>query len=151
MADLPANDPVAVQVRTEAMLQLFGDFQGPADAALQATYAPRDPIAEFLTGTITARQLRVLVEGLPPDSAFHRAARENDWADNDWIARDTNSVLRVLLYTVESALSERRPPKPEFLPSPIDGRTVQDEAEAEYLAQQRAEMDAVAAGWFANN
>jgi len=150
VADLPADHPVAVQVRTEVMLQLFGDFQEAADAALQATYRS-DPIARFLRGRISARQLRVLVEGLPPDSAFHRAARENDWADGDWINRDTNSVLRVLLYTVESALSERRPPKPEFLPSPIDGRTVQDDVEAEYLAQQRAEMDDVAAGWFANN
>lgn len=133
------------------MLQLFGDFQGPADAAMQATYAPRDPIAQYLRGRISTRQLRVLVEGLPPDSAFHRAVRENDWNDNEWIARDTNSVLRVLLYTVESALSEKRPPKPEFLPSPIAGGTVQDEAEAEYLARQRSEMDRVAEGWFANN
>lgn len=132
-------------------MQLFGDLQGPGDAAMQATYSPRDPIAEFLRGEISARQLRVLAEGLPPDSAFHRAHRENDWSDADWIARDTNSVLRALLHAVQSALSSKSVPQPKFLPSPLDGRSVQDELEQEQIAEERAAMDDVAARIFANN
>lgn len=133
------------------MLQLFGDHQEPADAALQATYAPRDPVGEFLTGRITVRQLRVLLEGLPPDSAFHRSYRDNDWQDSDWIARDTNSNIRLLLWTVQSALSKGSVPRPDLLPSPAVEMSEQEEADAEYLTQQRAEMQEVAAGWFANN
>lgn len=132
-------------------MQMFGDFQEAADAALQATYKG-DPIARFLRGKISARQLRVLVEGLPPDSAFHRASRENDWGDETWIERDSNSLLRMLLYTVQSALSDKRkPPKPDFLPSPLDSRTVQDDAEAEYLEQLESEMDELQVRLFANN
>ncbi|WP_123939247.1 hypothetical protein [Curtobacterium sp. PhB137] len=140
-----------MQVRAEAMLQLLGDHQGPGDAALQSTYAPRDPLAEYLQGRISTRQLRVLVEGLPTDSAFHRAHRDTDWQDSDWIARDTNSIMRVLLYTVQSALSKSAVPKPDLLPAPVVEPTEQDEADAEYLAQQRAEMAVVEAGWFVNN
>ena len=131
---------------------LLSDENRPLyNRALQAAYPPRDPLREYLRGDISTWQLRGLVEALPPDSALHRARRENDWSDSDWIDRDTNSVMRVLLYTVQSALSSSRVAKPEFLPSPLEGRTVQDDAETEYLAQQRAEMDELAAGWFSNN
>jgi hypothetical protein len=140
-----------VQVRAEAMLRLLGDHQGPGDAALQSTYAPRDPLAEYLQGRISTRQLRVLVEGLPTDSAFHRAHRDTDWLDSDWINRDTNSTLRVLLYTVQSALSKSPVPKPDLLPAPVVAPSEEAEADAEYLAQQRTEMREVADGWFSNN
>lgn len=133
------------------MLQLFGDEFRRGDAALQATYAPRDPLREYLRGDMSTWQLRGLVEALPPDSALHRAHRENDWADSDWIARDTNWRIKRLLYFVEGFLAKDKPERPEPLPSPLDGRNVQDEAEAEYLQQQRSEMDAVAEVWFSNN
>jgi hypothetical protein len=140
-----------VQVRTEVMLQLFGEHQEPADAALQGQYAPRDPIAEFLTGRISGRQLRVLVEGLPPTSALHRALNGHHWTDSDFIAHSTNSVERVLLHTLQDFLSEKKVPKPQFLPTPLEGRTVQDEAEAEYVEQLEAEMDELQERLFANN
>ncbi|MCS6565594.1 hypothetical protein NYS48_09740 [Curtobacterium flaccumfaciens pv. flaccumfaciens] len=141
-----------MQVRTEAMLQLFGDHLRAGDAALQATYGGRDVLREFLRGRISVWQLRGLVEALPPDSAFHRAVRENDWADGDWISRDTNSVLRAQLALIEAFLAgEKRPKKPDYLPSPLDGRDVRDAAEQELDERQLVEMQEVADGWFANN
>lgn len=151
IADLPANHPVAVQVRTEAMLHIFGDEFRRGDAALQATYAPRDPLREYLRGDMSTWQLRGLVEALPPDSALHRAHRENDWSDADWMLRDSNWVMKRLLFFVEGFLGKGTPEKPEPLPSPLDGRDMRDEAEAELDAQVKAEMDDVAAVWFSNN
>lgn len=133
------------------MLHLFGDFQDEADAALQATYAPRDPIAQYLRGRITTRRLRVLFEGLPPDSAFHRAQRENDWTDLEWMTRDTNYRTQRLLWYVESFLTESKPDRPEPLPSPLDGQTGQDEVDKELALHERAQMDVAAARLFANN
>lgn len=133
------------------MLRLLGDFQGEADAALQATYAPRDPLAQYLRGRITTRQLRVLVEGLPPDSAFHRAQRENDWTDLEWMTRDTNWRTQRLLWFVEAFLTDSKPERPEPLPSPLDGETGQDEVEKQLALQERAQMDVAAARMFPNN
>ncbi|MBO9043462.1 hypothetical protein [Curtobacterium flaccumfaciens] len=59
--------------------------------------------------------------------------------------------MRVLLYTVQSALSKSAIPKPDLLPAPVVEPTEQDEADAEYLTRQRAEMAVVEAGWFVNN
>lgn len=151
IADLPANDPVAVQVRTEAMLQLFGDEFRRGDAALQATYGGRDVLREYLRGDMSTWQLRGLVEALPPDSAVHRSLRENDWSDADWMLRHQDWVMQKLLYLVEGFLSKGTPEKPEPLPSPLDGRDMRDEAEAELDARVKSEMDDVAAAWFANN
>lgn len=151
IADLPADHPVAVQVRTEAMLHLFGDYVREGDAALQAAYPPRDPLREYLRGDISTWQLRSLVEALPPGSALHRAARENDWLDGDWINRDNNSILRLLLYTVQSALSSSKVPKPEFLPAPDAPAAEQAVEDVEAERAARARMDAIQERVFANN
>ncbi|WP_141399199.1 hypothetical protein [Curtobacterium sp. 'Ferrero'] len=142
---------MAVQVRTEAMLHLLGDEFRRGDAALQATYGGRDVLREYLRGDMSTWQLRGLVEALPPDSALHRAHRENDWSDSDWMLRDSNWVMKRLLFFVEGFLGKGTPEKPEPLPSPLDGRDFRTEAEAELDAQQKAEMDELAVGWFANN
>lgn len=42
-------------------------------------------MAEFWRGDITLRHLRVLVEHLPPGSAFHRAVNGHAWTDVEYL------------------------------------------------------------------
>lgn len=42
-------------------------------------------MAEYWRGEITLRQVRVLLTGLPPDSAFFRAMRGSDWQDTQYL------------------------------------------------------------------
>ncbi|MFE9937394.1 hypothetical protein [Streptomyces hirsutus] len=48
-------------------------------------YAPRDPIADFWRGDITLRQLRVMVEGLPPNGALARKLAGHHWQHSDFM------------------------------------------------------------------
>lgn len=43
-------------------------------------------LAEYWRGEITLRKLRVLIEGLPPDSAAHRAVTDGQlWTWREWL------------------------------------------------------------------
>ncbi|WP_146244939.1 hypothetical protein [Curtobacterium sp. MCBD17_028] len=132
---------------------LVDEYAESADAALQAHYAPRDPIAEFIRGDITFRQLRVLAEGLPADSAVTRAHIGSTWTVTDWLLHDVSSQLRSLNAGLANMFREKGEPaiEPKFLPTPLDGQSVEDAVEEQYREQQRAEMDEVAAVLFANN
>lgn len=82
-------------------------------------YAPRDPLAEYLNGRVSFRQLRVMVEHLPPGSAVHRAAN-GPWGDQDWVLHDVSSRLRDLLVLTSNLNRPKNaaPRHPEYLPSP---------------------------------
>lgn len=120
------------------------------EASLCATYSPRNPIQEYWRGEITLRHLRVLIEGLPPDSYVTRAARGNHWGEREWLLYDVSSQLRILNVTVHNALSEKSDVirDVEFLPTPNDEPA---EVAEEVSAQQRADMESAAARLFANN
>ncbi|KAA0916465.1 hypothetical protein [Dietzia sp. ANT_WB102] len=54
-----------------------------------------DPVADFWHGRITARRLVVLINGLPPDSALHRAQTGGHvWT---W----TESLLWMIVYLLQ--------------------------------------------------
>jgi hypothetical protein len=78
--------------------------------------------------------------------------RGNHWGENEWILHDVSSQLRVLNASVHNALSDKSHviANVDFLPTPLDEKSVADEAEEKYLAQQRTELDAVADRMFAN-
>lgn len=61
-------------------------------------YAPRDPLSEFLTGGITFRQLRVMVEGLPrdPSTPIGRAIN-GPWDDTNRLLNGVIWELRILV------------------------------------------------------
>jgi hypothetical protein len=134
-------------------VDLLGEYPEEIEASLCATYSPRNPIQEFWRGEISLRHLRVLIEGLPPDSYLSRVARGSQWGDLEWILHSVDSQMRVLNASVHNALSDKADviKNVEFLPTPFDDKSVADEAEEKFLAQQRADMDAVADRMFANN
>jgi hypothetical protein len=123
------------------------------EASLCATYSPRNPIQEYWRGDITLRHLRVLIEGLPPNSYLSRVANGSHWGDTEWVLHDISSQLRVLNASVHNALSDKAHliHDVEFLPTPFDEKSIADDAEDKFYAQQRAEMDVLADRLFANN
>ena len=56
-----------------AVVELIGDDPEAAEAALLQAYPGRDPIKDVLTGKITLRRFRVMLEHLPPDNPFERS------------------------------------------------------------------------------
>lgn len=90
-------------------------------------YAPRDPLAEFLAGKITLRKLRVMIEHLPPDSAWHRH-RSGPWSGQEWLLWNVESRLRELLVATHNgaaatvgAIVRKQAPMvqaPKLLPTP---------------------------------
>lgn len=131
---------------------LVGQYPEEADASLQAHYAPRDPIAEFILGRISLRMLRVLIEQLPKESALVRAVRGHDWGDAEWILHDIDSLVRWVRSDMAAWASHKKQSDPQLLPTPLDGRhTVESAAEEAYYEQQRSEMTVAIDALFANN
>lgn len=120
------------------------------EASLCATYSPRNPIQEYWRGDITLRHLRVLIEGLPPDSYISRSVRGTHWGETEWMLHDISSQLRILNASVHNALSKEADAirDVEFLPTPNDD---QPEEAVEVPAEQITKMDTLAAHLFANN
>lgn len=59
------------------------------------TYAPRDPLAEFLRGDITLRKLRIMVEGIPTDTPTTPIGRaiNGPWGDIHRLLHVTGEAL----------------------------------------------------------
>jgi len=117
---------------------------------LCATYSPRNPIQEYWRGEISLRHLRVLIEGLPPDSYLSRSVRGTHWGEVEWMLHDVSSQLRILNASVHNALSKEADAIKDvkFLPTPNDD--IEDAVE-EVSEEQVAEMESAAARLFANN
>jgi len=117
---------------------------------LCATYSPRDPLGEYLGGTLSLRALRVLVEGLPPDSAYHRARRGHDWSESEYLSwaiesrlRDLNAALANLVRKAGTSAQ-----KPTYLPTPDEGTVAEAVIDEKYQEQQIEEFDEVTSRMF---
>lgn len=115
-------------------------------------YAPRDPLSEFYAGDLSLRKLRVMIEHLPPGSAWHRA-RSGPWTDTEFLLHDIDSRLREVVVGVQNAAvaivstlagkhAGSPAPPPKFLPlppaPPVDD--VEDVAAAAGGEQHKAEL-----------
>jgi len=69
---------------------------------LQA-HGGRDPIADYWRGELSLRQLRVMVEHLPPDSAAHRAAAGHDWQVREYLLAQAVDQLAALFELTRAA------------------------------------------------
>lgn len=81
----------------------------------------RDYIADYWRGDVTLRQLRVLVQHLPPDSAAGRAERGHSWTDVNYQLADVfDRVGWLISVTVAAADSKgkSKPKPPEPFPRP---------------------------------
>lgn len=67
------------------------------EASLLQVYAPRDPLAEYLTGDITFRQLRVMVDGLARDSSTPVGrAYSGPWSDLHYLVHFAATEVQFL-------------------------------------------------------
>jgi hypothetical protein len=141
-------------VRALIVERMAGEFVEAFDAALQQAYAPRDPYAEFLQGRISARQLRVLSEGLPINSAFARASNGHAWTDETALLHITASSVRLLTEIVGNFVGIKPPLKFDPIPTPDMGGSAVDAAEQERekaeIQRQKVELRAIAERIFAN-
>lgn len=102
------------------------------EAALIHHYAGRDPIGEYWNGEISLRDLRVLVEGLPQDSAVHRKMLGHNWtSDWQWLAAEQSDALNALVTMFYNAnRAENKPaldsPKPWPRPGAEDQRALNE-------------------------
>ena len=112
---------------------------GPYPEAVEADiahYYPGRSVAEFWRGQMTLRELRVLVSGLPMDSATGRAMRGHHWMDSDYLLADILDTVK--FHRVEWAQAHgAKParPKPVTRPKPApaaesDGPSAVDVARA---------------------
>lgn len=105
---------------------------------LQA-YAPRDPLAEVLSGRITVRKFRVMVEHLPDGNVFQRAVADAPWT----------SVTEQLLYHIESRVRDAIVANSNLWRSakepPIEASYLEPPPTAEELEARRVEEERLAA------
>lgn len=95
----------------------------------------RDAIAEYWRGEITLRQLRVMVQNLPEDSALNRA--RNGWTTDQYLLADLVDSSRYGRWEYAQSNGAENP-EPERIPRPG-----QAEAEAAEKNQIRAAHDQI--------
>ncbi|MFE7462249.1 hypothetical protein ACWFMI_25360 [Nocardiopsis terrae] len=90
-------------------------------------------------GRVSLRQLRVLIEHLPPSSAYHRQVRGHSWSDDTYLLAVIADAVRDHA-TVTVAVNSKHPKsvkRPEPMPRPTDqAEEARKAAEAE--AAQKA-------------
>lgn len=134
--------------RVETLWSLIGDAPEAIEASLLQAYAPRDPVREYLTAKVTARQLRVMIEHLPPDAPWHRARYADAHDGATWVPPEV-----LMLWHVESRLRDlavqqanlwrkegTEPAKAEYMRQP---GARDDEPDREVLDMERAELSAL--------
>ncbi|WP_160051296.1 hypothetical protein [Nocardiopsis sp. FR26] len=94
-------------------------------------------------GRVTLRQLRVLIEHLPPTSAAHRTARGHAWTDTEYLLAVIADAVRDHA-TVTVAANSKNPrsvKRPDPLPRPTDqAEEARKAAEAEEAAKRMRHM-----------
>ncbi len=91
---------------------------------MEASYAPRDPIAEYWQGRITLRHLRVLVQHMPAGNALERELGEG-WCELEWLTHDVGDMLRDVQKTIANVSPWVKHPMGEAdvrprMPSPME-------------------------------
>lgn len=83
-----------------------------------ATYGG-NPIADYWQGTRSLRQLRVLVQHLPPTGALARSRRGHAWSDAEYLLANVVDAVQFGAYAVVGAHGAK-PKKPQAQPRPED-------------------------------
>lgn len=107
-----------------------------------ASYPGRgNPVLDALTGDISVRQLRVMLEHLPPGNAAYRELH-SPWDDSQWTDWDISTQLRILNWKVSSIYKKEGspdPPEPDLLPTPdsLDEDTTETTRPREVVQAER--------------
>lgn len=111
------------------------------------TYPGRgNPVLDALEGTISLRQLRVMVEHLPPDNPVQREVNGNGWTEIHWLLHSIDSRQRELNVSYVNAHKGKgqQPSQPTYLPTPNQAPAANvDTRTPEQIQAERAHFEAV--------
>lgn len=119
-------------------------------------YPGRNPVLDAIRGsvdqggefedTITVRQLRVMLENLPPDNALDRKLGSR-WGDQMRLLHDISSSLRDLIGLTYNINRPKGKPafEPEHLPTPEEAEQRTERRSPEQIASDRAHLREVLA------
>jgi hypothetical protein len=105
-----------------------------------------NPVLDALTGRISVRQLRVMIEHLPPNNAVARALN-GPWGDIEYLLRDianNGRVLNTSYYNTHRAKGLAAQPL-ELMPKPEISGQRPDAQDDEQVQSQREHLLAVLA------
>src|SRR5690606_9806297 len=131
------------------IFDVLGDYPEAVEADLIRNYpgiGGGDPLGAFFRGEITLRQLRVLVENLPPDCASATRERGHDWTRRDYLAAEIADATR-FLYALTASAYGANVPAPEPIERPGD-RERRDAEEAERRrSHDQVRAQRIPGGW----
>lgn len=110
-----------------------------------ATYPGRgNPVMDALRGKISVRQLRVMVEHLPPNNAAARLLNGR-WGDLERLIHDCSSQLRLFNTNYYNVNREKgkRAIEADLLPTPEELETKPDSRSPEQIQQGRQALQSV--------
>jgi len=111
-----------------------------------AAYPGRgNPVMDALRGDISTRQLRVMVENLPPDNAAARLIR-GAWGDLERLVHDVSCQLRLLNASYHNVNREKgKSPieDPELLPTPEEIEAKRDDRPVDVVQAERDHLQLV--------
>ena len=87
---------------------------------MQAYPGSGNPVIDALAGRISDRQLRVMLENLPPDNPVAWEYRDGDtWGETEWLLHDVSSALRALVTGYSNVHRAKGKPEreTEYLPT----------------------------------
>jgi hypothetical protein len=97
---------------------------------------------EFMRGHITHRELRVLIQHLPLNSAAYRE-KNGAWQDAEWISHAIESQIRLLRADLR-AIATGQGEQPEFLPTPPPSEAVLRQRKKERKRERRKQAELLA-------
>lgn len=103
------------------------------------TYSPRDPVREYIAGTLPHADLRLMIETLGPNTPWARE-RQGPWSQLEWLVHDVGTQLRYLRAELR-AIATRQVQEPELHPIPEPTERQLAEREADLEAQRQTQAD----------
>lgn len=108
-------------------------------------YPGRNPVMDVLSGKLSFRQFRLMVEHLPPGNVWERKASDG-WSDVEWLSWHTEGRLRELITLLANAYRPKGTPAldvPGYLATPGGGDRDPEAAatQAAYDNAMQAELE----------
>jgi len=104
------------------------------------TYSPRDPVREYIAGTLSHADLRVMIAHLGPDTPWGRE-RNGPWSQTHRLLHSIDTQLRYLRADL-AAIVTRQPREPDLypLPEPTERQLEALAAEAEVYREEQEDL-----------
>jgi hypothetical protein len=100
------------------------------------TYSPRDPVREYIAGTLAHADLRLMIETLGPETPWARE-RNGPWTQTHRLLHSIDTQLRYLRADIR-AIVTRQANEPDLFPTP--DITDRQRADLEVQAEEQREV-----------